>query len=33
VVLGCSALKESYRQIMREGLSQIDFVFLDAALN
>jgi len=29
VVLGCSALKESYRQIMREGLSQIDFVFLD----
>jgi carbohydrate kinase (thermoresistant glucokinase family) len=29
VVLGCSALKESYRQIMQEGLSRIDFVFLD----
>jgi gluconokinase len=29
VVLGCSALKESYRLIMQEGLSQIDFVFLD----
>jgi carbohydrate kinase (thermoresistant glucokinase family) len=29
VVLGCSALKESYRQILEEGLSQIDFVFLD----
>ena len=29
VVLGCSALKESYRKILEEGLSQIDFVFLD----
>jgi gluconokinase len=29
VVLGCSALKESYRQILQEGLSQIDFVFLE----
>lgn len=29
IVLGCSALKESYRQIMQEGLSRIDFVFLD----
>ena len=29
VVLGCSALKESYRLIMQEGLSRIDFVFLD----
>src|SRR3982074_515693 len=29
VVLGCSALKESYRQILQEGLSLIDFVFLD----
>src|SRR5271157_4133115 len=29
VVLGCSALKESYRHIMQEGLSRIDFVFLD----
>jgi carbohydrate kinase (thermoresistant glucokinase family) len=29
VVLGCSALKESYRKILEEGLSRIDFVFLD----
>jgi gluconokinase len=29
IVLGCSALKESYRQIMQKGLSRIDFVFLD----
>jgi carbohydrate kinase (thermoresistant glucokinase family) len=29
VVLGCSALKGSYRQILEEGLSRIDFVFLD----
>ena len=29
VVLGCSALKESYRKILGEGSSQIDFVFLD----
>ncbi len=29
VVLGCSALEESYRQIMQEDLSRIDFVFLD----
>ena len=29
VVLGCSALKESYRKILEEGLSQIYFVFLD----
>ena len=29
MVLGCSALKESYRKILEEGLSQIDFVFLD----
>jgi gluconokinase len=29
VVLGCSALKESYRKILEEDLSQIDFVFLD----
>jgi len=29
VVLGCSALKESYREILEEGLSKIDFVFLD----
>lgn len=29
VVLGCSALKESYRQIMQEGLSRIAYVFLD----
>ena len=28
-VLGCSALKESYRKILEEGLSRIDFVFLD----
>jgi gluconokinase len=29
VVLGCSALKVSYRQILQEGLTQIDFVFLE----
>jgi gluconokinase len=29
VVLRCSALKESYRKISGEGLSQIDFVFLE----
>ena len=29
VVLGCSALKESYRKILEESLSHIDFVFLD----
>jgi gluconokinase len=29
VVLGCSALKASYPNILEEGLSQIDFVFLD----
>src|ERR1700719_358090 len=29
VVLGCSALKESYRKILEESFSRIDFVFLD----
>jgi gluconokinase len=32
VVLGCSALKGSYRQVLEEGLSQVDFVFLDVDL-
>ena len=29
VVLGCSALKDSYRAILRDDLSEVRFVFLD----